>query len=802
VHMKRYIERDLTQHRKQARAAVAKLSFEEKLIAFAGTAKEMEALGLPRFWIGGEAAHGIQARNDQAGELGTPAYTTVFPNPIGMAASWDKELMHDIGEVTGTEARSLFMEGKHGSLCVWAPTVDMERDPRWGRNEEAYGEDPHLASRMAGEYILGMAGEDPDYVRCGATLKHFYGNNVEQDRKVADSNINDKLKETYYIRVFQEIIEYAMPLAAMSSYNVVNGVASTVNPELRSLLKAWGLTHIVADAGALTYTVDPQKVAKDEAEGAAMAIKAGVDYFPDPVAGDNMHQREAVREAIRRGLMTEADLDASLVDKLTAYSILGLFDYETTKAQGIDLPRPPFTKEDYNLSKVDNAYNRSVARRAAAEAVVLLKNEGKVLPLKKEESVVLAGPFADRCPLDWYSGYTTKMVTLQEGMEKQGHIVAGEGLYPYVKIRLGDDYGGLSDGMLCRVEKEQAETFRIMLWDDKRITLRAVSNGKLLTTNRPEGFSAQDDILAAKDAPPIFAFPDESFSWFVNEAFELYDDRDETIRFTDENAACFWEDERIAGIRNRDGKLALTFETVKGAKEQVMQLPAADTVLACFGIHPLINCKEDIDRESIAFPPFMKAVLSELSEKYEKTVLLLSANAPLGIREQKENDRIAAILWACQGSEEFGNGVADILYGARTPASKLPQTWYETDEELGDINDYDIECKQITYLYMKNKPLYAFGYGLTYSDFKARIIKIEEQPDKDKAKSGIMAEVTVWIKNTGDVTSDEVIELYRDNEGRYYLWTDERPIECPLVAFERVRDLEPGQEKEVVLQVG
>ncbi|MBR5420050.1 MAG: glycoside hydrolase family 3 C-terminal domain-containing protein, partial [Lachnospiraceae bacterium] len=494
--MKRYIERDLREHRKQARAAVEKLSFEEKLIAFAGTAKEMEALGLPRFWIGGEAAHGIQARNDQVGELGKPAYTTVFPNPIGMAASWDKELMHDIGEVTGIEARSLFMEGKHGSLCVWAPTVDMERDPRWGRNEEAYGEDPHLSSRMAGEYILGMAGEDPNYVRCGATLKHFYANNVEKNRRVADSNITEKLKDSYYIRVFKEVIEYAMPLAAMSSYNVVNGVPSTVNPELRSLLKAWGLTHIVADAGALTYTVDPQKVAKDEAEGAAMAIKAGVDYFPDPVAGDSMHQRNAVREAIERGLMTEADLDASLEDKLTAYSILGLFDYENTKALGLDLPKPPFTKDEYNLSKVDSAYNRSVARRTAAEAVVLLKNENKALPLGKEESVVLAGPFADRCPLDWYSGYTTKMVTIREGMENQGKILAEEGLYPYVKIRLKDGYAGLSNGMLCKVAKEQAETFRIMLWDDKRITLRAVSNGKLLTTNRPEGYEEKDDIFA------------------------------------------------------------------------------------------------------------------------------------------------------------------------------------------------------------------------------------------------------------------------------------------------------------------
>ncbi len=783
-------KRDLTKHRKKAAEIVSKLNFEQKLIAFAGNAKDMESLGLPKFWIGGECAHGVQARNDQAGELGNPAYTTVFPNPIGMAATWDKELMHQIGTVAGTEARSLYMEGKNGALCVWAPTVDMERDPRWGRNEEGYGEDPHLTSRLAGEYILGMAGDDETYVRCGASLKHFYGNNVEVNRNTADSNISEELKETYYVKVFKDTIDYAMPLAAMSSYNLVNGVPSTVNPELRTKLKAWGLTHIVADAGGLTYTVERQHVAKDEAEGAAMSIKAGVDYFPDPVAGDNMHQRNAVREAIKRGLMTEEDLDASLTDKFTAYSILGLFEND-------ELPPVPFSKEDYNMSKVDSAENRAVARRAAAECIVLLKNENETLPLKKEDSVILAGPFADRCPLDWYSGFTTKMVTIKEGMEAAaGKEIPDATLFPCVRLRLPkaaggkDAYAGLDqDGRVIAVEKEKAELFRIMLWDDTKFTIRAMSNNKLLTSQKPEELEEKDPIY--EGSPEYFACKDECFSWFFWEAFSFLDEKDEVISFTEENVLRFWEDERITAIRNWDGKIPAAFETVEDVPSQIEKLADADKVVACFGLHPIINCKEDYDRKSIELPPFQRRMLSLLQEKYDKVILLLSANAPLAVVPEQTSGRIPAILWACQGSEEYGNGVADVIYAKKGPAGRLPQTWYASDDQLADINDYDIKKTKMTYLYFEGEPLYRFGYGLTYSTFETAFADVGDEQS-----------CLVAVRNTGKLTSDYVVAVYEDADKKRYLQDEQIPVGARLIGFERVKDVAPGQTMQVRIRLG
>ena len=178
------MKRNIEYHRKKAQAFLAGMTLADKVTSFYGSGEELAKIGLVHYDFSGEAAHGVQARHDQSFDLGIPQYTTAFPNPIGMAASFDREMMHRIGEVVGIEMRSLLNEGRHSEGCGYAPTVDMERDPRWGRNEEAYGEDPCLTARMASEYILGMAGDDPDYVRAGATLKHFYGNNNEEERYI------------------------------------------------------------------------------------------------------------------------------------------------------------------------------------------------------------------------------------------------------------------------------------------------------------------------------------------------------------------------------------------------------------------------------------------------------------------------------------------------------------------------------------------------------------------------------------------------------------------------------------------
>ncbi len=808
------MKRDIEFHRQKAREFVSGLSLDEKIKVLYGTFEEKMAMGLPFIDFAGEGAHGVQARHDQSFDFGEPVCTTVFPNPIGMAASFDKKLMHRIGDVVGTEMRSLLNEFKHNGLCALAPTVDMERDPRWGRNEEAYGEDPHLTSRMAGEYILGMSGDDKKYVKCGATLKHFYGNNVECGRYTADSVMPQELREDYYLRVFKEVIEYSQPMSVMTSYNKINGVTATFNPEVKDLLKdKWGVPYIVSDAFTLFFAANEQHTAKDGADAIRKAFDAGVDTFMEDAA----FERPAMKEASEKGIVTEEDLNEALISKLTVYSLLGLMKYDLNE----DGSSKYFPKKDYNISRVDTPESRKLAREAAAKSVVLLKNDG-MLPLNTAANesdqggtgageAFAFGPFVDRCPLDWYSGLPSHKVTFKEGMNIQSAT-----LFPQVRMILegsGKDakkYAGLSSGRIVPVDEKDAEVFEIMLWDDTQITIRSISTGKLLTTISPD-----KKIVNVEDSDEVYtlyANAEDAFSWLVNEAFELIDDEGQVIHFSEEEALNFWENTRICGMKNYNGSISLCFETVKTMDELIDEateensLNEESAIIACFGLHPIVSCKEERDRKSIELPYFQRNVLRKLRESFRNITLLLMSNAPIAVEEESEASEIRSILWTAFGSEELGNGLADVITGKVSPSGRLPQTWYRNDSQLGDIEDYDIKSSGMTYLYMTDKPLYRFGYGLTYSDFECRFVSSENEKvaETDDEMSVELAELEISIKNVGSVMSDYVVQIYQSPEGKYYLYGNDRygldvkgiqiPVGSRLVAFERIADIKPGEE--------
>ncbi|MCR5149256.1 MAG: glycoside hydrolase family 3 C-terminal domain-containing protein [Eubacterium sp.] len=864
------MKRDLQKHREAAERFTKSLSLQDKIEVFYGTNEMRESLGLPQLDFSAEAAHGVQARHDQSFDAGEPSFTTIFPNPVGMAASFDKELMHDIGEVVGIETRSLANEGLHNGLCPFAPTVDMERDPRWGRNEEAYGEDPHLTSRMAGEYIRGMAGDDQEFVRCGATLKHFYGNNVEYNRFISDSRMPEDLKEDYYLRVFKEIVEYAQPLSVMTSYNLINGTAATFNPEVKSCLKDKGVPFVVSDAATLKLAVDSQHTAENDTDALKKAFDAGVDMFLE----DAKYERPILEEAIKKGIVTEQDLETAVINRLTVYSALGLMKED----RGEDGCSRAFPKDVYNIDRVDTDDSRRLARRAAAESVVLLKNEG-MLPVDAADGrkKFAFGPFVDRYPLDWYGGISSHNVTFCEGMK-----LPGDEFFPLVRIVLGGNtgdmagtgvgtdagdmagagvgtdvgdmagghgdkkYAGIRDGRVVPVSREDAELFRIMLWDESRITIRSVSTGKILTSIPPE-----KHIVNSETAPEsfiLYANANDAFSWFTNEAFQFIDDEGEVLRFTPENALHFWEDSRIRGIRNHDGERYVSFETVKCVENMLQDtiseygLSMDSEIFACFGLHPIVNCKEERDRESIELPPFQRAVVRELRKSFDNIALVLIANAPVAVTEEDEAAEIKSILWTAFGSEELGNGLADVIKGSISPAGRLSQTWYKDDTQLADIEDYDIRKTGMTYLYMKDVPLYRFGYGLTYTTFEVDFL--EEKPvngacdeageneyeasvvekhvngacddagengcevyDAESSRVVSAENIRVRVKNTGSFTSDFVVTIYQSEDGELFIYDNDRtgrdvrgrkiPAGSRLVYFERVHDIRPGEDDTV-----
>ena len=788
-------------HRERATKLISKLTLSDKLALLYGTTEERASLGMRFYEFFGEAAHGVQARHDQSFDKGAPVCTTVFPNPIGMAASFDKDIMHRIGDTVGTEMRSLLNEGLHNCACAFAPTIDMERDPRWGRNEEGYGEDPHLASRMAGEYILGMAGNDRLFIRCGATLKHFYGNNNENTRYSANANIPEDLKRDYYLRVFEEIIAYSHPASLMTAYNMVNGTSSAFNPEVNELARMWGIPFVVSDAFSLSYTVEKHGTAASFKEALSKALASGVDSFLE----NHEIEKPAMEEALSEGLITEDDLDKALTHRAIIYSMLGLMNEDLEENNS----SKHFPRSEYNRNRVDTAESRALAREAASESAVLLKNEN-LLPLKEDDNIFLFGPFADCCPPDWYGGLSSHTVTLAEAMG-----VPSFTLMPRVRIKLGESYAVISDRKLAPSSDGTAEIFRIMLWDDSRITIRSESTGKLLTTRSPES-EFINDIQENEDFT-LYAAADEAFSWFTNEAFQMIDENGDIIHFNADNAYRFWEDSRIKGISGHGGSLVLDFETVSDVDALLKEASESEKmekdsrIVACFGLHPIVNCKEERDRDSIELPPFQRAVLRKIRESFDQIALLLMANAPVAITEEDSSDEIKAILWTATGSEELGNGIADILYGKISPAGRLPQTWYRDDSQLADIEDYDIRKNHMTYLYMEEEPLYRFGYGLTYSEFECSYGNAGGTDNaEDKTQSGTASNNAslpesreITIKNVGNSVSDYVIQVYKAPDGTEYLYGNDRlgkdvygrkiPVGSRLVRFERLHDLKPGE---------
>lgn len=489
---------------------LSQLTLEEKLQCMGTGCPQIPRLGIPAFGVGGEGAHGVQARHDQDWDRRATEYTTSFPNPIGMSASWDTELIKKAGRVTGTEARGLYAAGRHACLSLWAPTVDMERDPRWGRTEEGYGEDPLLAGEMAGAYVEGMQGDDPEYLLTAATVKHFYANNVEEGRCWKSSAIDDRNREEYYLEPFRRVIQKHGAEGLMTAYNEVNGLPCMLNPEVRTIAKEqWGVGHVVCDGQDVSQTVELHHYFTEHAETITAGLKAGIDCFTD----DEGLVRQAATDAYEQGMIREEQIDEALYHHFGVMLRLGLFD-------------PPGTNpyEQIGIQDVGKPEHHQIAREMAAESVVLLQNDG-ILPLAQDRSVAVVGPLSDVWYKDWYSGIPPYYVTPVQGMQDAlgDRIRVVENGMELVRICFDDDFNpspekrylGLDvvSGTLHAVSREQAELFWIEYWGEGKTTFRACSNGKMLKT---------EDAADKGETGLIRAVSEEAFGWFVKEVYQLH----------------------------------------------------------------------------------------------------------------------------------------------------------------------------------------------------------------------------------------------------------------------------------------
>ncbi len=399
--------------RERAEYLLSQMTLEEKFSCFTLWIRN-QRLGIDASTCGGEGAHGVQARAGQK-EPYPPTPTTSFTQPIGMAATFDRDLIREAGNVTGKESRAFANAVGKGGHCRLAPTVDLCRDPRWGRTEEGYGEDPYLTGKMASAYIIGMqdehnydgtplkAGGRGDRIRTGAVLKHFYANNQEYRRCYDNFEISEKVKHDYELEPYRYCAAEGHAEGVMTCYNAINGIPGMLNHEVQDILKdQWGIRYAMTDGGDFLQTVLLHRYFRTHAETLAEGVKAGVDAMLDNPA----EVEKAAREAFERGLITEKELDRSILCTLSELIRQGAFD-----------PEDPYA--DLDMADVGTDEAKRISLQMSRESVVLLKNEKDFLPFGKDDDIALIGPVADKWYMDWYGGKPLYKVTLKAGIGRQ-----------------------------------------------------------------------------------------------------------------------------------------------------------------------------------------------------------------------------------------------------------------------------------------------------------------------------------------------------------------------------------------------
>jgi beta-glucosidase len=750
---------------------LCRLTLEEKVGLLHQHQAPVPRLEVGPFRTGTEALHGLAW-------LG-PA--TVFPQAIGLASTWSPDLVRQVGAAVGDEVRGSHHKDPSGAgLNVWAPVVNPLRDPRWGRNEEGYAEDPWLTGVMATAYAHGLRGDHPEYLKTAPTLKHFLGYNNETRRDSTSSGLSPRVLREYELPAFRPAIAAGAAVAVMASYNLVNGRPAHLSPLINSELRRWadGELLVVSDAHAPSNIVDPQRYYPDHAASHAALLRAGVDSFTDHDDRSPVTVKR-ITEALHRGLLTEDDVDRALRHSLTIRFRLGEFDPPEEN------PYAAITEEVVNSPE-----HQALAREAARRAIVLLKNAGATLPLGRVRRLAVLGPLADTLYEDWYSGSLPYAVTVRRGLAERlsdtVHFVegvdrvallAGPGLYVTAAP-------GPHGEPLCTGTGEIG--FDLVDWGRGVHTLRAASNGRYVTVG-------EDGVLRnAAEAPG---------QWVVRETFRLVERADGELvlghiasgRYVTVGADGVL---RADATAPGDGTGLLVELIVDGVEAAVAEAAAADVAIVVLGNHPLINGRETEDRADLRLPPGQDRLLRAVRAANPATVLVVTSSYPYGIGWADEH--VPAILWSAHGGQEFGHALAEVLLGDVSPAGRLTQTWYRSAADLPDLLDYDIIATDSTYLYHRGTPLYPFGHGLTYSPVEYADLKlstVDADGDTVDTEADGVVTATVTVTNTGGYPVDEVVQLYtRQRRSRV------KQPQRQLRGFRRVH-LEPGQAQSVRLEL-
>lgn len=744
----------------RAKDLLSRLTREEKVGMITSQLDDIPRLGIKKTHIGTEIARGVVNR-DQKRE------TTILPQPWGMAAMFDDALMEQLGDMAGDETRITHdMEERPSSLELFGPTIDMERDPRWGRNEEAYGEDPCLTGKMSAAYCRGLTGKDEKYLKTAPLLKHFYANNYENERQTTNANITPRLKHEYYLKAFEPAVREGRAPGLMTAYNCINGVEGVNNSDVSEICKKeWGMTFAVSDGGDFGQNVAAHRTYENHAQSMGDILGVGADMMLD----SRSMVDPAVREALEKGYLTEENLDKAVYSTLLLRFKLGDFDEDH-----------PYAHID--PAKLASPAHKALAVKAAKESVILLENRG-MLPLTDDGkcTVAVVGPLANENYTCWYCGYAPNQTPVVKGFrEKLGEdrVLFDEG---FDRVRIRSEKTGKylriaeNGAVYADADENTADLFERADWDFGAWTLRSVRTGKYLTEDKNFFDETPQDENAVTIDPGMNCTADVVFGWFVKEL--LYAKEEDGVLYLDtwQHRAVAVNDENKLVAKAGSGDCPckqFTLEVVSSGAERVAELAQrADHVIVCAGNQPLINAREEYDRPDIRLPKAQTALLNAAAAANESTLLYLVTGYPFAIN--KEKDTAKAVLCSTHLGPCLGHVAAATVFGENNPAGRTPTTWYRSVRDLPALDDYDIAKNHVTYLYFRGKPLYAFGYGLSYTTFAYSNLTVKQENGEVIA--------TVNVQNTGALDGDEVVQLYMSLPGSLRV----RPIHA-LKAFKRV----------------
>ncbi len=650
----------------RVRDLVSQMTIEEKVSQMGSESPAIERLGIPAYNWWNEALHGVA----RAG------IATVFPQAIGLASTWNVDLIYRMADVIADEGRAKHHEavrkgqrGLYAGLTFWSPNINIFRDPRWGRGQETYGEDPYLTSRLGVSFVRGIQGTDPRYLKAVATPKHYaVHSGPEKDRHRFDARVSQRDLRMTYLPAFEACIVEGQAASIMGAYNRVNGEASCASPTLlqKILRDEWGFEgYVVSDCGAIDDIYSGHRMVNTPAEAAALAVKNGCDLECGCTYRIACHYQNRLVDAVAKGLLTEDDLNRSVERLFMARFRLGMFDPDD---------QVPYARIPYSV--VDSAEHRELALEVARQSLVLLKNPDGFLPLDKDtlKSIAVIGPNADETLVltGNYMGTPAEPVSVLAGIQA---LVSPE------------------------VEVTYARGSEIVDPSQSRFAEAVEAARKSQVAVLVMGLSQQ---LEGEEGQ------------------------------TEGNPR---------GVRSRG------------------------------------------DRETLDLPPVQEQLLQAVYETGTPIILVLMNGSAVSITWAAE--RLPAILEAWYPGQAGGTAVAEALFGLTNPGGRLPVTFYRGVADLPAFDDYNMENR--TYRYFTGEPLYAFGYGLSYTTFTYRDLKIAPE----RVKAGDSVSIQVEVENTGQRPGDEVVQLY--------LKDVEASLPVPLLqlqGFTRIR-LSPGEKQTV-----